>query len=359
MRILTRYTVSSVLRIAITTLLMFALILAAVELFSKMDQIMHSEASPVDIVFYIIVSLPEYLLMAASISFLFAVTYFLSSLSANNEMIPILNAGISPARLRLPIVVLAVIATLLGVVFQEHTVISAANLHDELETELFGASSTRDTRNIVLTDDDGFIIYTQRFREATGEISSPVLVRSRDGRIEERVEAASARFDEGKGYWVFSDARIYTIEGNTARTRTAGSYEDPLFDPEPRLFRSQNTSVETMDREAARAYLSRLWDSDRTTWQEKATDYYRRLASPLAIFVLMFISVSMNFSFRRNVLLFAIIQSLSIAVIYYVADMVFSIMGHQGAVAPIVAVIMPIVMTILLSLVISMIGRRA
>ena len=66
-----------------------------------------------------------------------------------------------------------------------------------------------------------------------------------------------------------------------------------------------------------------------------------------------------NYNFKKNVLLFAIIQSLSIAVIYYVADMVFSIMGHQGAVAPIVAVIMPIVMTILLSLVISMIGRRA
>ena len=127
----------------------------------------------------------------------------------------------------------------------------------------------------------------------------------------------------------------------------------------PRLFRSQNTSVDTMDRATAEEYLAGLEDTNRNTWQERATEYYRRIYSPLAIFVLMFISASMNFSFRRNVLLFAIIQSLSIAVIYYVADMVFSIMGHQGAVAPIVAVIMPIVMTILLSLVISMIGRRA
>ena len=359
MRILTRYTVFSIVKTAIATLLMFALILAAVNLFAKMDQIMHSDAAPAEIAFYILVSLPEYLLMAASISFLFAVTYFLSSLAANNEMIPILNAGVSPVRLRLPIIVLAAAVTLLGSLFQENTVISAANLHDELETELFGASSTRDTRNIVLTDDDGFLIYTRRFRESTGEITDPVLVKSRNGEIEERVEADSAYYDEDKGWWVFSDARIYTVCGDTVMTEEAESYENPLFNPEPRLFRSQNTSIDTMDRESAKEYLARLRDSDRATWQEKATDYYRRIFSPLAIFVLMFISVSMNFRFKKNVLLFAIIQSLSIAVVYYVADMVFSIMGHQGAVSPGMAVVIPIVITILLSLLISALGRKA
>ena len=170
MKILTRYTISSILKIAVVTILLFALILAAVELFSKMDQIMHGGVETVKLIEYIILSLPEYFMMVASISFLFAVTYFLSTLTANNEMIPILNAGVSPVRLRLPIIILAIVLTALGSLFQEHTVIAATNRHDELETELFGASSTRDSRNIVLTDDDGFLIYTQRFSEQTGEM---------------------------------------------------------------------------------------------------------------------------------------------------------------------------------------------
>ncbi len=358
MKILTRYTITSIIRTAFVTILLFALILAAVELFSKMDQIMHGGVEVPRLIEYIILSLPEYLMMVASISFLFSVTYFLSTLTANNEMIPILNAGVSPVRLRLPIIVLALVLTVLGSLFQEHTVIAAANRHDELETELFGASSTRDSRNIVLTDDDGFLIYTQRFSEATGEIYDPVLIRSGGGMIEERVEASRAHYDEEKGWWVFEDARIYTISGNDVITERVTEYEEPLFDPEPRMFRSQNTDIKTMDRETAKEYLQRLWDSNRTSWQGMATDYYRRVASPLAILVLMFISVSMNYNFKKNVLLFSVIQSLSIAVIYYVADMVFSIMGHQGAVTPLMTVAAPFILTILLSLVISLLGRK-
>lgn len=359
MKILTRYTISSILKTAIVTIMIFAMILAAVELFSKMDQIMHGNVAVPSLILYIILSLPEYLLMAASISFLFAVTYYLSTLTANNEMIPILNAGVSPVRIRLPIIILAVILTILGSLFQEHTVINAVNMHDELETELFGASSTRDTRNIVLTDEDGFLIYTQRFSEATGEIYSPVLVKTENGIIEERIESDRARYDEEKGWWVFENARIYHISGKDVETETMSTFEEPLFNPEPRLFRSQNTQIDTMDRATAKDYLARLLQSDRTTWQEKATDYYRRLAKPIAIFVLMVISVCINYRFKKNVLLFSVIQSLSIAVVYYVADMVFSIMGHQGAVTPLQAVILPMILTIALSAVISLLGRKA
>lgn len=359
MKILTRYTIFSILKTAFVTMLIFALILAAVELFSKMDQIMHNSVPIPSLLMYIILSLPEYLMMAASISFLFAVTYYISMLTANNEMIPILNAGISPVRLRMPIVILAILLTAIGFVFQEHTVIAAANMHDTLEVELFGATSTRDTRNIVLSDEDGFLIYTTRFSESTGEIRSPVLVKTSASGIDERVEAASAYFDENKGWWVFTDARVYRIEDRNVTVEEHESFEEPLVDPEPRLFRSQNTQIDTMDSSTARDYLERLYVSDRSAWQEKATDYARRISEPFAIFVLMIISVCINYRFKKNVLLFSIIQSLSIAVVYYVADMVFSIMGHQGAVTPVGAVILPIVLTIVLSGIISLVGRKA
>ena len=107
MKILTRYIISSILKVAIIAILMFALILAAVELFSRMDAIMNGSIPALSIIYYLLLSIPQYLLMVASISFLFAVTYFLSSLTANNELIPILNAGVSPARLKFPIIVLA------------------------------------------------------------------------------------------------------------------------------------------------------------------------------------------------------------------------------------------------------------
>ena len=166
MKILTRYVIFSILKIAFVTILMFALILAAVELFSRMDSIMNGNIPIASIIYYILLSLPQYLLMVASISFLFAVTYFLSTLTANNEAIPILNAGVGPVRLRIPVFILSVLLTILGAVYQEKAVIAINAERSEVETELFGASSTRDARNIVLTDPDGYLIFTDRFSEA-------------------------------------------------------------------------------------------------------------------------------------------------------------------------------------------------
>ena len=358
MRILTRYIITSILKIAVVTILIFALILAAVELFSKMDQIMNSSLNLSSIILYVLLSIPQYMLMVASIAFLFAVTYFLSTLTANNELIALLNAGISSVRMKFPVFVLALILTVIGFFYQEDVVIRLNAWHDRLETELFGSSSTRDVRNIVLTDPDGFMIYTTRYSETSGEIAAPVLIKYSSDRILARVESNTAVFSEDTGAWVFNNARVYTIDGENVKSENLQSWSDPLFDIEPRLFRSQNTSIETMDKDTAREYLSRLASTDRASWQEDATDYYRRIYSPLAIFVLIFISLCMNYRFKKNVLLFSVIQSLSIAVVYYVADMVFSIMGHQGAVSPVSTVVMPLVLTVLLSLVISLVGKK-
>lgn len=357
MRILDRYITRSILRMAVITVLIFALLLAAVELFSKMDSLLNNDIPTDRLIAYILLSLPEYLLMVASISLLFATTYFLSNLNANNELIALLNAGISMNRIRRPIIVLSLVLTFLGAVYQEKAVIVLSAMHNDLETELFGSTSSSDARNIVLEDRKyGYLVYASRYNEESLRLTSPVVVKTDNGRIERRIEADSATFADGK--WVFSNARIYDLGSDIPALLKKDRYEEEDFRIEPQLFRSQNMDISTMDSESARIYLNRLRSVDRPSWNEKATDYYRRVATPLSIIVLMSISMSMGYSFRKNVLLFSIIQSLCIAVIYYVADMVFSIMGHQGAIEPMLCVVLPILLTLLLSLVVSYIGSR-
>ena len=70
MKILDRYIISSILKIAIVAIIIFALILAAVELFSKMDAIMNSDMSIPSLIEYLLYSIPEYLMMGASLAFL-------------------------------------------------------------------------------------------------------------------------------------------------------------------------------------------------------------------------------------------------------------------------------------------------
>lgn len=356
MKILDRYLLFSILKIAFVTILIFALILAAVELFSKMDQIMNLDVPPMRIVEYVLLSLPEYLMMVASISLLFATTYFLSSLTANNEIIALLNGGISKFRLSIPIMILAVILTLFGFLYQELLLNRIIARHDEVEVELFGRSSTQDARNIVLRDEKGYIVFTNRFDEDRVTIFNPILVKVKDDKLSLRIEASYATYSDGN--WVFYNARVYEIDEEKPSSYFSDEYINEDFDMEPHLFRSENTKVETMDGSTARQYLKRLKVVDPNSYQEKSTDYLRSFFQPLAIFVLMFISVTMNYRFKKNVLLFCIIQSLSIAVVYYVADMVFSIASHQGVIMPWMSVFFPILITLLLAWILSLFTKR-
>lgn len=355
MKIIDKYIISSILKIAIVAILIFALILAAVELFSKMDSIMTGGIEIPKLIEYLLYSIPEYLLMGSGLAFLFASTYFLSSLTANNERIALLNAGLSKTRLSMPVIILAIIITLLGFAYQEYALNRIIAKHDQLEIDIFGASGTKDTRNIVLHDENGYLVYTRRYSEVNNEILNPILIKSSSGKLEKRIESEYAIYEDG--HWVFHNCTIYDLTDGVSST-FAYTYVEDAFTIEPHLFRTENTSIETMSGKDARAYLDRLKVVDPQSWQEKATDYYTAFFQPLGIFILMFISVSMSYHFKKNVLLFSIIQSLSIAVVYYVGDMVFSIASHQGAIHPYASVALPLMITIMLSWVISLLGKK-
>ena len=115
MKILDRYIIKSILKVGIVAILVFALILVAVELFGRMDNIMTGSIPFKSILEYAVLSVPQYLMMVSSLAFLFATTYFLSMLSANNERIALLNAGLGKKRLALPIIILALIISILAI----------------------------------------------------------------------------------------------------------------------------------------------------------------------------------------------------------------------------------------------------
>ena len=321
MKILDRYIIKSILKVGIVAILVFALILVAVELFGRMDSIMTGSIPFKSILQYAFLAVPQYLMMVSSLAFLFATTYFLSMLSANNERIALLNAGLGKIRLALPIIILALVISILAIGAKEKVINPLIAKHDTLGQELFGLSSSNDTRNIVLKDDNGYLVYTRKFISNDKMILDPVIVKTENGVIKSRIEG-----DEG-------------------------------FYIEPEFFQSENLNIETMNFKTAGSYLKKLKNTSPQAWQEKCTDWLRSVFSPLSIFVLMTVSATMSYSMKKNVLLFSIIQSLCIAVVYYVCDMVFSIAAHQGTIHPIFSVILPVVITIMINFIIDRLGR--
>ena len=355
MKILDRYIIKSILKVGIVAILVFALILVAVELFGRMDSIMTGSIPFKSILQYAFLAVPQYLMMVSSLAFLFATTYFLSMLSANNERIALLNAGLGKIRLAPPMIMLALVISILAIGAKEKVINPLIAKHDTLGQELFGLSSSNDTRNIVLKDDNGYLVYTRKFISNDKIILDPVIVKTENGVIKSRIEGDEGVYNDG--YWTIINAKCYLMDENGVTIQNHSSLTLEDFYIEPEFFQSENLNIETMNFKTAGSYLKKLKNTSPQAWQEKCTDWLRSVFSPLSIFVLMTVSATMSYSMKKNVLLFSIIQSLCIAVVYYVCDMVFSIAAHQGTIHPIFSVILPVVITIMINFIIDRLGR--
>lgn len=358
MRILVRYTLKRVFSTAVATFLIFCFLVMAVETFMHLDSYISSENTDfVMMVRYAFSSLSNYYLLLLSVSFLFSVSYFLSNMSANNELISIYGAGISRRRLIAPIFISACILTVFFFAFNETLGLEWKDYNIRLSAEYFGQSGTSDPRNISLYDEStGYLVHAAGYNKDSMRLYSPVIVKCSDGSIEKRIEARYADYDKFK--WVIYDARVIQKGDEGFSTVFHDSYEETDFLMEPSLFESQNMRMETMDASSAYDYLKKLEKVNPTAYQEKMTDFLSRFFEPLSILIMIVIALMMNYTFKKNILLFSIVQSLIIAVVYYVSDMVFSIISRQGMVPAYSVAVFPFLLTVLLSLVISKIGKR-
>ena len=155
MKILDRYIAFSILRTSLAALVICTLLIIAVNMFSSMNNYVTNSVDLMTILYLAVLGTPEYLMMASSVSFLFGTTFFLSQLESNNEMIMLLNAGISYRRVCGTVMIMTLIVTLLFSLFSETVLIDASVEHDRLSRELFGQSSTQDSRDISLSDLEG------------------------------------------------------------------------------------------------------------------------------------------------------------------------------------------------------------
>ncbi len=356
MKILARYSIKSIITVFLVSMLIFSFLVMAVETFMHLDSFMTGDISMIRIAEYALLSLSKYYMMLASVSLLFSITYFLSNMSASNESLALYSAGFSRMRILSPLIAVSLALTAIFLVFNETGGLLWKTQCSVISQELFGLSGTQDVRRITLHDEEsGYLIYADRYSESYHRLYNPILIKTEGAKIIERVEADYADYSDG--LWTFSNAAVVDAsDGLKGFTRS--SFSDSGFIIPEELFRSQNLSMETMQAKAAYEYLSRLKNVNRMAWQEGMTDFISRVTEPLGILILSAIAMSMSYSFKKNVFLFSIVQSLVIAVVYYVANMVFSIASRQGAIETYTLVYLPSLITMALSYVLSLLAKR-
>lgn len=373
--VLTRYTLSSVIKVGLATAMLAALMLVGVDLFSNLDSYISHNVSFGQAFLVSLLYFPQALLLALGPSFLFSVTYFLSMLTANNEMICILNSGVSMRRVVIPCLVLAVALSVGYFAFNENVAIEASNLKDTRYKALTSSTSSLDNTNIALSDmQDGYMVYAGQFVNETSMLYNVSYVELLDGALGfsgassveasfneassgeasfRRVDAYKAQYDEASKLWTLYDCYEYMpvsdVVGQTVRVTYYSSLDIPRMQLEPQLFRNLSSEISKMSLDLAHAYVLRMKSLNPDEYARLGTEYYKRIFSCLTPLIMIIIACSMNYKFKKNVLFFSLICSICVAVVYFVVQMVTLMLADQGVIAPYLGTLIPFAVVLLLA----------
>ncbi len=356
-RVLTRYTLASILKVGLATALLASLILMGVDLFANLDTYMNSNVSFTRALSLTLLYFPEAFLLALGPAFLFAVTYHLSMLHANNEIMGILNSGISIGRVIRPIIICAVLLSVFHFTFNEKVAIPSSNRKEVLTAEINNTSGTlSNNRNIALSDmQSDYMVYANNYSDRDQTLYNVSLLESTaDGKLVRRTNAYRAVYDNGTGLWTFRDVYVYEpVKLESGASEISVQHYDTQVNTvlllEPQLFRSGSNEISKMSLELARAYLSRMKTLNPDEYASLGTEYYKRIFSCLSPLIMMLIACSMNYRFKKNVLFLSLIISISLVVVYFVVQMMTTMMADQGVIAPQLGTLIPFAVMVLIS----------
>ncbi len=359
MKKLDRYIGGSVIRLIIISSLLITLVLALFDIFSNLEQYISANLRYGDIGLLTLLFIPQALNLALGPATLFSTTYFLSMLHANNEMIILSNIGHSFRRIVRPIFILGIFLVAFQFGFSEKVAIPTLREKQILTDQKLGRHSSYDSRNITLQSPDGnYILHAKRYREEGSSISSVLLIiLDDDNRLASRIDAASGHYN-GE-YWVLNDIQRYNIDSdnNLLLVEKSDVYHNPTISIEPALFRNLTADISTMELEGALRYVQVIKKMNATQYAVYASDLASRIWTNLTPLILIFISSATLFAWRKNVLILSILSSLSIAVIYFVFDMVSMIFAKQGIISPNMGPLLPMIVLSGISLIILIFRR--
>ncbi len=336
--------------------------LMGIDLFKNLDFYTTNLVSGKEILLITLLYFPNAFLIGLGPSFLFSVTYFLSMLSASNEMISILNSGINFKQFLIPIIFTAALVSIMYFAINETVAIRFQNIKEAKMHIIDSSAEQTDTNsNIAINNEDNTLIIhaLNYFDENKSLLKVSIIEKDTEGKLLRRFNSHNAVWNQDKSDWVLKDVYIYTpsLELEDALIEHFDEYELSVFNIHPELFKNISDDISKMSLPLAREYLHKIRKINRSQYASLGTEYYKRLLSCFTPFVMMIIACSMNYRFKKNVLFFSILCSVCTAVVYYVIQMITLMLSDQGVIYPALGMIIPFVSIIFLTGLLSVFVR--
>ncbi|MDR2245340.1 MAG: LptF/LptG family permease [Treponema sp.] len=337
--ILDRYLVRQFIPVFVVVVSLFVMLLSLIDLFSNLWRYLNYEVPLSQILLVCYYYLPKSLSYATPISLLFAAAYTLGDLYARNELTSIFSSGIPFWRFSISLLIIGAVVSIFAFFFQDYVVVPTFKKKNDLNSQLLHQQVTEDNSDIVIKAKNGKLIYSVDYFDDTSTSLNGVSIieQSETGEFLSLIRASRAIWT-GE-YWSFSNAIIYSWEGEFLRVKTlepANAYRE-----HPEIFRRRAVNAENLPARDV-AGLVRDLRSAGLPFIGALADYYHRFSFSAVSFVVMILSISMGGRFKKNILLMSLLASLVTTVVFYVMEMISMMMARLGYIPPIVGAWFPI-----------------
>lgn len=328
------------------TMIFFILLLELFDLFANIFQYINNDVTILSILYVSYLYLPKCISFALPIALLFAIAYTLGNLYANNELIAVFGSGISLYRFTLPLILVGLILSIGAFYFDDRVVIPTYREKNSLSMQLMGLKPSLSNTNVTIISGSGKIIYNLDYYNDDARTMSNVIVLERDdeGKFISRLDAENAKWNSETEIWLFNKCRLFTLKDDTTEVteQSLSSFSKPGYNEHPDTFRKVTRNIDEMPIEDASSWIASLKKAG-LPFRDALTDYYERFSFALTPLIVAILSCALGGKFKKNILLMSLLSSLVLSVVYYVFQMVMSLMAKMGYLPPLAGAWIPVV----------------
>jgi len=346
--LLDKYLIRQFLPIFFIAISMFVFLLLLIDLFSNLIRYLNNEVSVITILKISFYFIPKSISYSMPMSLLFAAAYTLGDLYSRNELTSVFATGIPLWRFSMSFVVVGLVASIFSFYLDDRVVIPTLKLKNELSRRALKQYVTESNSDIVIKARNGLIIYSVDYFDGEKNILNGVNVVEMDekGSFLSQIRSPSAQWKDG--YWEFKSAVIYRYD-EEGILRISPFFGDESYNEHPDIFKRKAVNVEELSARNAGLLVKDLRSAG-LPYQHTQANYYHRYSFAATSLIVMILSISMGGRFRKNILLMSLFTSLSVAVIYYIAEMLSMTMAGLNIIHPFVGAWFPVLIFIVIGM---------
>lgn len=337
MRIFDRYVLRQYLPALLLALLAFISLFVVVDFIEKLNRFMDHDATAWAVARYFFWRTPYVVVMMLPVALLMATFLTLGQMARFNELTAIVTSGASLTRVALPVVVVAVLASVASFLLGELVVPEATARHQKIleeEIDKIPPAPERERSDVTVRGAAGWVYVVRLYLVPERRMHEVSIYRYQGGRLMRRIDARVGEW-RGNG-WLLRQGTERTFDAQGGE-RSHDFDRLRIYTPEgPEAFGSPPEDPDQLGYFDLRHYLQRAGAQGGELTRYRV-DLHVKLAFPLANLIVGIIGCVLAMQVRHPTPALSFGISVSIAFVYFGVMRLCETLGDGALIAPWVA----------------------